>query len=221
MGFSEMMKRRVFGALGDPHYEEYANDIHDSGEHLLALINDVLDLSKVEAGKLEMHEDEVDIAALVATSLQTVREPADAGQVELSTEMAPDLPLLTADERMVKQILLNLLSNAVKFTPEGGRVTVRAGLDGGGAFALTVADTGIGIKGEDSSKVRTPFGQIDSSLGRKHKGTGLGLPLAKELVEMHGGTLEIDSKLGAGTTLTVRFPAERVSAVTRDLGGSA
>ena len=210
IGFSEMMKERIFGPLGDSHYDDYAEHIHTSGAHLLALINDVLDLSKVEAGKLEMHEEAVDIEAVVATSLQTVAEPAAAGKVALSAELAKDLPLVRADERMVTQILLNLLSNAVKFTAEGGRVTVRAGLDGNGGMALVVADTGIGIRKEDIATVLTPFDQIDSSLGRKHKGVGLGLPLAKALAEMHGGKLALDSEAGIGTTITVRFPAERV-----------
>ena len=210
IGFSEMMKERIFGPLGDSHYEDYAEHIHTSGAHLLALINDVLDLSKVEAGKLEMHEEAVDIEAVVATSLQTVAEPAAAGKVALSAELAKDLPLVRADERMVTQILLNLLSNAVKFTAEGGRVTVRAGLDGNGGMALVVADTGIGIRKEDIATVLTPFDQIDSSLGRKRKGVGLGLPLAKALAEMHGGKLALDSEAGIGTTITVRFPAERV-----------
>lgn len=209
MGFAEMMRQHIFGPLGDPHYEGYAKDIYNSGAHLLELINDILDISKVEKGKLELHEEDIDVGEVVRSSLDMVRKQAVAGKVELTDGPGENLPLLRADERIVKQILLNFLSNAVKFTPAGGRVTISAGIGGDGGFIFRIADTGIGIAGEDIAKVLSPYAQVDSALARRHKGTGLGVSLAKRLTEAHGGTLEIESEIGKGTTVTVRFPPAR------------
>jgi len=210
IGFSQMMKAKIFGPMGDLHYEEYAKDILASGEHLLELINDVLDLSKVEAGKMELCEEDVDVSEAISTSLDFLKESATESKVELITKTPKDLPKLYADSRLLKQIMINLLSNAVKFTPEGGKVTVSAAVNGGGELSLTVADTGIGISKENLTAVMTPFGQVDSSLARKHKGSGLGVPLVKELVEMHGGAFTLQSEVGKGTVATVVFPPERV-----------
>jgi signal transduction histidine kinase len=209
IGFSDILKKELFGPLGQPPYVEYARDIHGSGIHLLELISDILDISRIEAGKLELHEEEVNFAEAVHASLRLVRARATPGLLKLSTHVESDLPPLWADRRMVKQILLNLLSNAVKFTPEGGEITVRAGIEPDGRFRLVVTDTGIGMAEDDIPKALTSFTQLGGQLDRKHPGTGLGLPLVKSLVTLHGGTLELESEPGVGTMVTVRFPAER------------
>ncbi len=208
LGFAEMIEHQMFGATA-PKYVEYAHDIHRSGEHLLALINDVLDLSKLEAGKLELRESIVHLPDLVEDCLTLVRGRAEAGRIALSSELGAAVPALRADARVVKQLLLNFLSNAVKFTPEGGRVTVRTSCDAGGNICLSVDDTGIGMSDAELAVALSPFGQIDSTLSRKHEGTGLGLPICKSLMELHGGELQLASKPNQGTTATARFPAGR------------
>ena len=210
IGFAEVMRDGHLGKIGNPHHAEYIADIHESGKHLLQLINDILDLSKIEAGKLDLYEEEVDVAEVVDGSLRLVKERAEAGRVALAAELAEPLPKVRADERKLKQIVINLLSNAVKFTPEGGKVTVRAGREADGGFALAVADTGIGIAPEDLPRITLPFVQLDGGLNRKSDGTGLGLALCKAMIEHHGGALAIDSAPGQGTTVTIRLPAERV-----------
>ncbi len=209
-GFSEMMSKQMYGPLGAPQYIEYAHDIHNSGTHLLSLINDILDLSKIEAGAFELKEEEVDLAQVFAACRRIIEVRAKEAGLTLDTRLSGKLPKLWSDERAVKQIILNLLSNAVKFTPAGGKVTVRAEIEESGCFVLSVSDTGIGIDADDIPKVFKPFSQVDGSLSRKHDGTGLGLPLVKSLVEVHGGTIELESELGNGTIITIRFPAERV-----------
>ena len=209
IGFSEMMQSEVYGEIGNAKYLEYAKDINESGCHLLGLIADILDLSKIEAGGLELIEERVDVARVINACLTLVKERAEIGGLTLERKVPPELPALRADERKLKQILLNLLSNAVKFTPEGGKVTVTVGTSGG--LVIEVIDNGIGIAPEDMNTVMTPFGQVDSTLSRKYDGTGLGLPLTKALVELHGATLEIESEVGTGTTATVRFPSERIA----------
>jgi signal transduction histidine kinase len=208
IGFSDILMGQIFGPLGDQRYGDYARDIRDSGLHLLTLINDVLDVSKVEFGKVELIEEAVDIAAIAASCARLMRDRADTAGIRLVQDLASDLPLLQGDSRRLKQILLNLLSNAVKFTPSGGRVAIRAaaGADG---FRLTIEDTGIGIAKQDLEKAMRPFGQIDSRLARKYQGTGLGLPLARSMAELHGGRLEIDSTPGRGTVATLWLPARR------------
>ena len=208
LGFSEMIEHGMFGPIS-AKYVEYARDIHNSGQHLLALVNDVLDLSKLEAGKLELRESEVDLAALIEQCLVLLRNRAESGGVALSAQSPGGLPRVLADERSVRQVLLNLLSNAVKFTPEGGTVTARAWLDEQGAVGFTVTDTGIGMSEAEIAVALSPFGQVDSRLARKHEGTGLGLPICKSLMELHGGTLSVASKSNHGTTLTACFPASR------------
>jgi len=210
IGFSQIIHEGVLGPIGNEKYLEYAKDIQSSGEHLLSLINDILDLSKIEAGKLKLDEEEIDIVQVIDACMTLVRERAETGGVALHREIAASLGRLRADERKLKQILINLLSNAIKFTPSGGKVALRAALDAEGAMVLAVTDTGIGIAPEDIEKALAPFSQVATTLSRKYKGTGLGLPLAQSLAELHGGTLEITSRPDEGTTVTVRIPVERV-----------
>jgi signal transduction histidine kinase len=212
IGFSEIMKNETFGALGDPRYREYARDVLDSGTHLLEIINDLLDLSKIESGKLEICEEVVDIRSVNDTCQRLIKARAESASLRLATDLQPHLPGVYADPRKIKQVLLNLLSNAVKFTPEGGTVTTAARIDGGGRFVLSGADTGIGIAPENIGKAMSAFGQVDSSLSRRYQGTGLGLSLSKALVELHGGTLALESEQGVGTTVTVTLPPSRVLA---------
>ena len=209
IGFSELVKGELFGPLGDARYKGYINDVHRSGKHLLALVNDVLDFSKIDAGHLTLQEDQIDIRETLATSLRMVEGQAGSNGVTIEQEIAHDLPILRADERRVRQILLNLLSNAVKFTPRGGTVRLIAFVDER-EFVVQVADNGIGMAKEDIPRALERFGQLDSDLNRKYEGTGLGLPLTKKLAELHGGRLETDSELCVGTKVTVAFPAERL-----------
>jgi signal transduction histidine kinase len=209
IGFSELLKGELFGPLGDARYKGYINDVHRSGKHLLALVNDVLDFSKIDAGHLELQEDQIDIGETLATSLRMIEAQAANTGVVLEQEIAHDLPILRADERRVRQILLNLLSNAVKFTQRGGRVRLIAFTDDS-EFVVQVTDTGIGMAPEDIPRALERFGQLDGDLNRKYEGTGLGLPLTKKLAELHGGRLEIESALCVGTKVTVIFPAERL-----------
>jgi len=214
IGFSEMISTEVWGPLGNDRYREYADDIHQSGRYLLALINDVLDLSKVEAGKFDLREENVDIAELIGSCGHMVGERARGANVALSCEVEVDLPALYADERLIRQMMLNLLSNAIKFTPTGGRVIATARRTAEGMLSLAVRDTGIGIAAENIAKVLEPFGQIDSHQARlhQHESTGLGLPLSKRFVELHGGTLVVDSIVNHGTTVTALFPEQRLLA---------
>ncbi|MGH7185206.1 MAG: sensor histidine kinase, partial [Pseudomonadota bacterium] len=206
IGFSEVMHREMFGALGRPQYRDYARDIHDSGVHLLKIISDILDLSKIEAGKFELHREQLDLREIVKSCLRLVKDRAHAGKLSLKTELPADLPSLYADPRAMKQILINLLSNAVKFTPAGGDVTIRARRDKNGDFLVSVHDTGIGIAEQDISKALASFSQVDSPMTRKLAGTGLGLPLVRRLAELHDGTMQLESKVNVGTTVTVRLP---------------
>jgi signal transduction histidine kinase len=212
IGFSEMFTRAAFGPLGAPQYEGYAQDIHDSGRHLLEIINDLLDMAKVEAGEIELADETLDTGELIAGSMRFVEERARTGGVTLATALEEPLPPLRADGRVVRQILLNLLSNAVKFTPAGGRVTlaVRRSAEGGLSFAVT--DTGIGIAADKLEEVVLPFRQVDNGLNRKFEGTGLGLALVKSFVRLHEGRLTLESEPGIGTTATVSFPPWRIVA---------
>lgn len=206
LGFSEMISLRIFGPIGKK-YLEYAHDIHASGLHLLDLVNDVLDLSKLEAGKLELHAGDINIANLVDECVTLVRPHADTAQVTLDIDVPADFPHLLADERSVKQVLLNLLSNAVKFSPAQGRVSVLARIDQTGGTSLSVSDNGIGMTPSEIKVALSPFGQVDSKIARNSQGTGLGLPICKSLMELHNGRLEVISEPGVGTTLTAYFPA--------------
>lgn len=213
IGFSGMMRAEALGPIGSPKYAEYANDIHESGAHLLALITDVLDVSKIEAGQGGVLVAEIDIAAAIESCITLVKEQARSGSVELRTEIASALPPLFADELKFKQILINLLSNAVKFTPAGGSVTVSVDCDEVGEFVFQVIDTGIGIARYDIPNAMTAFRQIENGTG---EGTGLGLPLARALAELHGGTLSLESEVGVGTVVTLRLPASCADAATDD-----
>jgi signal transduction histidine kinase len=216
IGFSEIMNAELLGPLGSDQYRQYTGDIHESGAHLLSLINDILDLSKIEAGRMELVEERAVVGEIIEASVRIIRERAHAAEIKLATELPQDLPTIFVDERAIKQVMLNLLSNAVKFTGAGGQVTISAGMDPGGGIALSVSDTGVGMSAAEIKKALTPFGQVDSSLARKHEGTGLGLPLAQSMTEVHGGTLTIESNSGGGTTVTVTLPAERVLAPMRE-----
>ena len=210
IGFSDTIKEELFGPLGDDKYREYIDDIHDSGQHLLELINDILDVSAIEAGALVLYEDNVSVPKIVAASMRLVQPRADMGQVRVTSSIDAGLPTLFVDERRVKQVLLNLLSNAVKFTLKGGEAVVSALLNDDGSLAIAVKDTGIGMDKEEIKIALGAFKQVDSGLDRKHEGTGLGLPLTMGLMELHGGTLDVKSKKGEGTEITVTFPKDRV-----------
>jgi PAS domain S-box-containing protein len=209
IGFAEVIKDEMFGPIGTRKYAEYARDIHVSGRHLLDLINDILDLSKLEVGKMELRESDVMLRTVFEESLTLIRNRAENSDIRLVAEVEPRLPLLRCDERALKQVLLNFLSNAVKFTPAGGTITMRARRVAEGV-ALSVSDTGIGMSNADIGVALSAFGQIDSTLSRKHQGTGLGLPISKSLIELHGGTLSVASTPNAGTTMTATFPVSRV-----------
>jgi signal transduction histidine kinase len=208
IGFSEVIKLGMFGPLNE-RYRSYGGDIFYSGNHLLELINEILDLSKLEAGQLELHEEDIDVESTIRESRRLIEFQAQKSGVELSEAIEERLPLLRADDRRFRQILINLFSNAVKFTPEGGRVHVSVRRLNGG-IAIAIRDTGIGISPDQIPKALQPFGQIDSKISRKYEGTGLGLPLAKHLVELHGGTLTIRSEVNVGTTVTLILPLHRV-----------
>jgi signal transduction histidine kinase len=207
IGFSEMIGTEVLGP-GLPRYREYATDIHGAGKHLLSLINDILDLSKAEAGKLELHAEPVELAGLIQECARLIEGRATEQKLRIALDVAA-LPLLFVDRLRIKQILLNLLSNAVKFTPEGGVVSVEAGRDTTGRVVVCVRDTGIGIAPEMIPLAFEPFRQIDSALSQKYEGTGLGLPLVKKLIELHEGEVRLESISGKGTSVFISFPASR------------
>jgi signal transduction histidine kinase len=210
IGFSEMMMQQVLGPLHNEQYRTYVTDIHESGTHLLQIINDILDLSKAEAGKLELFEEVFDLHDTIQAVLQLVRSGIAEGGLYETMELPADLPRLRADERKTKQVLLNLVTNAIKFTPAGGQIVVSGRADPETGLVLTVTDTGIGIAAEDFDRVLEPFEQVDSSLARAHQGTGLGLPLVKAIMELHGGSLQLASEVGLGTRVSVTFPASRM-----------
>ena len=210
IGFAEIIKDQMFGNAGQPQYVEYAKDIYDSGHLLLSLINDILDMSKIEAGKRSLQEVTLNIDTIVQSVSHLVAARAKEGKVKLNLHIPRDLPCLRGEEKAMKQILANLLTNAIKFTPEGGSVTLSAMINQDDQMTINVVDSGIGIAPEDIVVAMAPFGQIESALSRKHQGTGLGLPLTKALVELHGGTLDIESELGNGTRVSLTFPTARV-----------
>ncbi len=211
IGFAEIMKDELFGAVGSVQYREYAYDIWTSGRHLLDLINDILDLSKIEAGKLDLLETRFALGATIGACIRLVSGRAQQADIAVHSTVAAEGLVLWADERKLKQVLINLLTNAIKFTKPGGRVKV-AVVDADATLDIRISDTGIGMTPEEIPIALAAFGQVDSSLARKHEGTGLGLPLSKALVELHDGTLEIESEAGVGTTVTVKLPAERILA---------
>ena len=208
IGFSELIKEEVMGPCGSPKYQEFARDIHEASTHLLQLINDVLELSRIEAGRLDLREQDTDLAAVVRSCERLLREQARRAGLSLIVEIAPDLPEVYCDPLKVKQVLLNLISNAIKFTHRGGCISVRA-WRAEGAVAVSVSDNGIGIPANEIPKVLTPFAQAAHTRLMTDEGTGLGLPLSKRLMELHGGRLELRSDVGVGTSVTIGFPAER------------
>ncbi|EME68278.1 Signal transduction histidine kinase [Paramagnetospirillum caucaseum] len=205
IGFSDVMRTEVFGPVGNPRYGEYIASVWESGNHLLSIINDILDLAKVEVGKFDLGLEPADVAQLLEAAARLVSERAARAEVRLEWEAAPDLGAVSLDPLRMKQVLLNLLSNAVKFTPAGGVVRLCARREAAD-LVIDVSDTGIGMDEDSLEKAMQPFVQVESSLSRRYAGTGLGLPLAKSFVELHGGRLILASRPGHGTTVTVRIP---------------
>ncbi|MBI3706345.1 MAG: PAS domain S-box protein [Proteobacteria bacterium] len=212
IGLSEMIKTEMLGPVANEHYRTYAGDIHASGLHLLGIVNEVLDVAKIEAGKIELDKRDVALGNMVTDVLRTLGTQASAAGLTLAAAIAPDLPPAHADEEAIRRILFNLLSNALKFTPRGGAITVSVSQIPSGDIELSVADTGIGIAAEDLAKLMQPFTQIENVYQRKHQGTGLGLTLVRSLVELHGGSIKIDSMPDHGTVVTVRLAAARILA---------
>jgi two-component system cell cycle sensor histidine kinase PleC len=215
LGFSEMMKDEVLGPVGNASYKSYAGDIHESGNHLLKLINEILDLSRIEAGRYELSEKVLDLGAVAQESLRVLRLDAQTKGLKLVTEFKPDLPSVCADERAIRQICLNLVSNAIKFTPEKGAVVVRTGLLPGGEAVLSVRDSGPGIPEEEIPRVMSAFGRGSLALKMRDSGTGLGLAIVAGLAELHGGRFELRSKVGVGTEASLILPKSRVVANSR------
>jgi PAS domain S-box-containing protein len=213
MGFSQLIRSQLLGPVGHPKYLEYGRDIFESGEHLLGLINEILDLAKLEAGRLDLHESDVPVRGLLDSCATMLLNAVNRAGLALVVEADPAVGRIRGDEKRLKQVLLNLLSNAVKFTERGGRIALGARLDADGGCCITVTDTGIGIAPEHQALVLEPFGQVASALARNTEGTGLGLPLAARLVELHGGSLLLDSAPGRGTTVHIRLPQARVVAL--------
>jgi signal transduction histidine kinase len=211
IGFSELLIGEAFGALGNERYRRYAQDIRESGAHLLAMINDILELSRMDAGQAALHEEEFDPADVISEAMRMVEPQAASAGLSLSTGIAPNLPRLFADRRLVRQVLVNILANAVRFTPRDGTVSVHGFVKGEG-LCLEVRDTGIGIAAEDVPRALERFTQIDGKLSRKYDGAGLGLPMAKQFMELHGGALELTSTPGAGTEVRLTFPRKRLVA---------
>ena len=211
LGFSEIIRDQRFGPAAVTRYADYANDVHESGQHLLDLVNDLLDFSRIEAGSFAIKDEILELGHAVDRAIAQVAPIAAKSDILVQTSVEPDLPAIWADRRGVMQILLNLLSNAIKFTPQGGNVTVHAYRDPEG-MSIEVKDTGIGIEAEDMEKVLMPFGRVDHDAMHPQNGTGLGLPIAKSLVELHGGEFDLRSAPGAGTTVKLTFPASRIVA---------
>ncbi|MBV8779012.1 MAG: hybrid sensor histidine kinase/response regulator [Alphaproteobacteria bacterium] len=210
IGFSETMRGELLGPLGDKRYADYANDIYQSGTHLLQLVNTMLDLSKVDAGMMELNEDIVAVDAVVRAAMALVQDKAAKHDITVSLSAPPPPPLVLADEFRLKQILINLLSNAVKFTPDNGEVAVRIERTPAGEIACIIRDSGIGMAPEDLPRIKESFVQLDDPTSKRYDGTGLGVPLAIALAQLHGGSIGYESEVGVGTTATLTLPPERV-----------
>ena len=216
IGFSDILRNQIFGPIGNAQYLEYVDDIHKSGSDLLTLINDILNVSKVEAGKFTIENDVIELSGVIESSLKLVRTTAAEKSVSLRVEVAESLPRLRADERLLMQMMINILSNAVKFTEEGGEIRVRAFIGGDGGYVIETADNGIGMARVDIPKVLQPFQQVDATLGRKYEGSGLGLYLVSKFIDLHDGRLEIESTPGEGTKVSLYFPPTRVLSAAED-----
>ncbi len=212
IGFSEMMLLETWGKLGDPHYEEYVENIGDSGRHLLEVINDILDISKIEAHKMELDNEPIDMAASVAECLRMISARATEKSILLISKLPHDLPRLRGDETRFKQIIVNIVGNAIKFTPAHGAVSIEGGLLSDGSVCISIKDDGVGIPKKDLVRILQPFEQSASALSRDHEGSGLGLPLSKRLMELHDGRLTIESEIKKGTTVHLTFPSSRLTA---------
>ena len=221
LGFSEVMKGEIFGPHQVPAYKEYAADIHNSGVHLLGLINEILDLSRIEAGRYELNEEAVSLAHIVGECAHLLQMRAKSRNLTIHELYEPDMPRLWADERAVRQICLNLLGNAIKFTPQGGEIWLKSGWTASGGQYFSVRDSGPGIPEEEIPIVLASFGQGSNSIKSAEQGAGLGLPIAKSLVDLHGGTFTLKSKLRIGTEILVTFPPERVMAALGPLGDTS
>jgi two-component system cell cycle sensor histidine kinase PleC len=208
LGFSEIIAQECFGPAGSPRYKEYAGDIHSSGSHLLSLINDMLDVAKIEAGRMEIQPEPLEVRKTLDGALKIIAVKARERKQQLVVEVDPDVPALYADERALKQIVINLVSNAVKFTPEGGRIAVVAGRARAGGFQLMVEDNGPGIPRDKLDKIFKPFSQVDNRYDRQGGGTGLGLALVRGLVELHGGRAWLESEQGKGARAYIVLPQE-------------
>ena len=213
IGFSDMMRGEILGEMGNAKYVEYANDINYSGTHLLGVIDEILDVSKMESGNQRLIEAKVDIGDAIHSSMAMLEQRLREARITLTMDIEDGLPALFADVTRLKQIILNLVGNAIKFSPVEGHISISAVLDRQGALSLRVADRGIGIAPENLEKILHPFIQVENVMTRGHPGSGLGLPLAKSFMELHGGSLVIESEVGVGTTVTCRFPAERTRAL--------
>jgi signal transduction histidine kinase len=211
IGFSQVMDDEILGPIGVPRYREYAKDIGGSAQHLLRIINDILDLCQIEAGKMRLVEEWLAIEDVIAAGIGLVAERARSAGLAISFERSGSRVEVLIDDAKIEQILLKVLSNAVKFSRPGGTVRVQSKVLPDGRFQIKVSDTGIGIPADQLERVFDPFVQIDSALDRKYEGTGLGLSLTRRLVELHGGTIELDSTIDVGTTAIIELPAERVS----------
>jgi two-component system cell cycle sensor histidine kinase PleC len=221
LGFSEVMKTEVFGEHAIPAYKEYSSDIHNSGVHLLGLINEILDLSRIEAGRYELNEESVSLTAIVEDCHHLLKLRATNRGIALHEMFEPELPRLWADERAIRQICLNLLSNAIKFTPQGGEIWLKVGWTASGGQYMSVKDTGAGIPEEEIPVVLASFGQGSNSIKSAEQGAGLGLPIAKSLIDLHGGTFVLKSKLRIGTEVICTFPPERVVAAIAPIAEQA
>ena len=217
LGFSEVMKSELFGGHAVPAYKEYANDIHSSGEHLLMLINEILDLSRVEAGRYELREEPVDLRAVLEECRHLLALRAKKKGIVIQEDLSATVPRLWADARALRQVALNLLSNAIKFTPQGGGVRLSFGCSDDGRQFFSVADTGPGIPDSEIPVIMSSFGRGSFAQKTAEEGSGLGLPIVKGLIELHGGTFELKSRIREGTTVTVHFPPERVMSVLAPL----
>ena len=206
IGFSEIMESGMFGPLGTDKYREYCHDIHQSGQYLLEVINDILDMSKIEAGRIRLDPEDIELEAFLNDAMRVVSGRADDKRIALTAHISAGIRL-TADHRLLKQIVLNLLSNAVKFTPEGGRIGVRARA-ARGRVSIAIADTGIGIPKDALARLGRPFEQVESQRTKSQQGSGLGLAIANSLTELHKGRMRIRSKLGSGTIVLLRLPME-------------